>query len=287
MHADRMDAAFALLDTGKFDEARIAFEEAYQAEDPDAPLALLGLAELFETIGDEESRLAVANKALEHENNTLRLAMMRFHHVPILWSKSHDPMDAKKVIKLRADMVVRTASYLPLQQIEDDAALKAAIFISEQASYDFYTHDARIAEAQIQAAMLLACYGDRKVQIKAMHNLHFFFRSTSPGRIGAMRVVNNMTSSSWRLFDETLERLAICYKQIESMADLVMDDLTLRRLDAEFDSAMNTSNPQSEDVYNGLARLAVIVNHLVSGNASEDDFFTKTLLHKYRNASWE
>jgi tetratricopeptide (TPR) repeat protein len=284
MHADRMDAAFALLDTGKFDEARIAFEEAYQAEDPDAPLALLGLAELFETIGDDESRLAVANKALEHENNTLRLTMMRFHHVPILWSKSHDPMDAEKVIKLRADMVVRTASYLPLQQIEEDAALKAATFVSEQASYIFYMYDARIAEAQIQAAMLLARYGDRKVQIKAMHNLHFFFRSASPGQIGAMRVVNNMTSSSWRLFDETLERLAICYKQIESMAELVMDDLTLRRLDAEFDSAMNTSNPQSEDVYNGLPRLAVIVNHLVSGNASEDDFFTKTLLHKYRNA---
>jgi tetratricopeptide (TPR) repeat protein len=285
MHADRMDAAFALLDAGKFDEARIAFEEAYRAEDPDAPLALLGLAELFETVGDDESRLAVANKALEHENNTLRLTMMRFHHVPMLWSKSHDPMDAEKVIKSRADMVVRTASYLPLQQIEQDAALKAAIFVSEQASSIFYMFEARIAEAQFHAAMLLACYGDREVQIKAMHNLHFFLRSTSPGEIGAMRVVNNMTHSSWPLFDETLERLAICYKQIESMAELVMDELTLRRLDAEFDSAMSASNPQSEDVYNGLARLGVIVNHLVSGNASEDDFFTKTLLHKYRNAN--
>jgi hypothetical protein len=35
-----MDAAFALLDAGKFEEARIAFEEAYQADDPDALLAL-------------------------------------------------------------------------------------------------------------------------------------------------------------------------------------------------------------------------------------------------------
>ena len=285
MHADRMDAAFALLDAGKFDEARIAFEEAYQADDPDAPLALLGLAELFEITGDEESRLAVANKALEHENNTLRLAMMRFHHVPILWSKdSEDPMDAEKVMKSRADLVVRTASYLPQLSIEDDVALKAAIFVSDQASGILYQYaDARIAEAQIHAAILLARHGDRKVQIKAMHNLHFFFQNTAPARIGAMRVINNMTSSSWPFFDETLDNLVACYKEVESMAELVMDDLTLQRLDAEFDSAMNAPNSQAGDIFDGLARLAVIVNHLVSGNANQDAFYTKTLLHKYRN----
>jgi hypothetical protein len=243
------------------------------------------LAELFEITGDEESRLAVANKALEHENNTLRLAMMRFHLVPILWSKdSEDPMDAEKVMKSRADLAVRTASYLPQLSIEDDVALKAVIFVSDQASAILYQFaDARIAEAQIHAAMLLARHEDRKLQIKAMHNLHFFFRSTAPARIGAMRVINNMTSSSWPFFDETLDSLATCYKEIDSMAELVMDETTLRKLDSEFDNAMNSSNPKSEDVYFGLIRLAVIVNHLVSGNANQDDFFTKTLLHKYRN----
>jgi hypothetical protein len=67
------------------------------------------------------------------------------------------------------------------------------------------------------------------------------------------------------------------------MAELIMDEPTLRRLDAEFDSAMNAPNSQSEYIFDGLARLAVIVNHLLSGSANQDDFYTKTLLHKYRN----
>jgi hypothetical protein len=279
MHAERMDYAYGLVDAGKFEEALAAFEVALQSDDPLAPRALLGMAELFEKLGDDETRLQMAKGAFEFDDRALKLSMFHLHYLPLMWprdSEVHEDPDLAG--KTRAALVAQAASYLPEDLPESDLDFEVAVFVSNAANQVLFHFDARVAEAQLRASFIVAVESaDLQVQYKAMRNLHSFFNNNLPGRVGAILLMKGV-STSWSHFNNVLEQLDKCEQDLQSLVRAALIDNEVADLAAEFDRLMEA---QDYNFFNTYFAFALLVDHLQSPQANRQSPVVKELIRKY------
>lgn len=250
MHAERMEHAFGLLDAGKYEDALAAFQSVLQSGDPLAQRALLGMAELFEKLGDNETRLSMAKGAFEFDDRTLKLAMIQLHYLPLMWPKDEEvSQDPDLAGRMRASLVVHAASYLPEDLPESDLDFEVAVFCSQAANPVLFHFDSRVAEAQIRASFMLAVESaDLAVQYKAMRNLHGFFKANLPGKVGAILAMNNV-STSWIHFTNALTELDKCEQNLQSMIGRKLGDEEVASLAKEFDRLMEAPDYNFYDTY--------------------------------------
>lgn len=279
MHAERMEHAYRLLDTGKFEEALAAFQIALESNDPLAPRALLGMAELFEKLGDDETRLSMAKGAFEFDDRTLKLAMFQHHYLPLMWPKDEEvKQDPDLAGRMRATLVVHAASYLPEDLPESDLDFEVAVFVSQAANPILFHFDSRVAEAQIRASFMLAVEcADLAVQYKAMRNLHGFFRANLPDKVGAILAMNNI-SASWIHFTNALTELTKCEQKLQSMIGRQLGDDEVVSLAIEFDRLMEAPDYNFYDTYLAFGAL---VDFLQSPEADRQRPAVADLVEKY------
>lgn len=279
MHAERMDYAYGLLDAGKFEEALAAFEVALQSDDPLAPRALLGMAELFEKLGDDETRISMAKGAFEFDDRTLKLSMIHFHYLPLMWpSDSEVNQDPDLAGKMRAALVAQAASYLPEDAPDSDLDFEVAVFVSDAANQVLFHFDSRVAEAQLHASFILAVESaDLKIQYKAMRNLHGFFKNNPPGRVGAILEMNSV-SATWSYFKNVLDQLDKCEQDLQSLVSVALTDKEVTELATEFDRLMEAPD---YNFYNTYFAFALLVEHLHSPQANRQSPVVKALIEKY------
>ncbi len=279
MHAERMDYAYGLLDAGKFEESLAAFEVALQSDDPLAPRALLGMAELFEKLGDDEARLQMAKGAFEFDDRELKLSMFQFHYLPLMWPKDSEVnQDPDLAGKMRAALVSQAASYLPEDLPESDLDFEVAVFVSNAANQVLFHFDARVAEAQLRASFIVAVESaDLKVQYTAMRNLHSFFNNNLPGRVGAILAMNGV-STSWRHFDHVLGELDKCEQGLQSLSSAAPSAHQLGDLAVNFDRLMEAPDYNFFDTYQAFA---LLVDQLQSPQTSRQSPAVKALVERY------
>ena len=283
MHAERMDYAYGLLDAGKFEEALAAFEVALQSDDPLAPRALLGMAELFEKLGDDETRLQMAKGAFEFDDRSLKLSMMHHHYIPLMWPSNEDVVvDPEKAGRSKSSLLVQLAEYLPEDLLEGSIEFEIAEFISEVADWRLYFFDVRIAEALLQAGFMLANQEDvLENQYKTMSKLHFFLRLNPPARIGATMLMNEV-KAKWSHFDGILDFFEKCENHISSMQGTVMTDENLLALDSQIDELLSV---QEFDFFNTYIAFSILLDQLISEERVQENPVISQLDAKYR--SWK
>lgn len=296
LYQDMMDEGYSLLDAGKHSEALQKFQDALNSDWPLSPRALIGMAEVFERlekgIGSADSkimmehrlsRLNMAKAAFEYDDRLLKLSMMHYHYVPLMWPAREDAAkDPERAVKTQAALVVELAQNLPEDLLHGSIEFDIAEFISEAATGVFYTFDVRIAEAQLHAGFMLARQEDvLENQYKAMAKLHLFLRQHPPAKIGATMLMNGVRAK-WAHFDEVLDFLAKCEDIISSMNGTEMTVEDLASLDREIDRLLNV---QEFDFFNTYIAFGTLVDQLISETRNQEDAEVKRLNAKYR--SWK
>ena len=279
MHAERIALAYELRDAGKYEEALAAFETAYASDHQDAPMALIGVADVYEAMKDNPSRLATVVRSFETNNRFVVLGMMIYHYLPVMWpGKDEVDKDAIEAIKKQAALLYKLAGFLPHDAIDHNFDVAATEILSDNASDVLFMHDARVAEVQIHASLLLGFEPVLKLQLKAMKNLFFFLRANPPARIGAVMAMNNMTSQ-WKHFDLALDQLVKCEKAIAENSSSPMSEDALRAVDSEFDQLMAAGN---YNFYDAFINFGTILDQIIYGKVNQDSDFIKQLHDKYR-----
>jgi len=279
LHAERMEHAFGLLDAGKYEEALAAFQIVLQSGDPLAQRALLGMAELFEKLGDNETRLSMAKGAFEFDDRTLKLAMVQLHYLPLMWPRDEEvSQDPNLAGRMRAELVVHAASFLPEDNPESDLDHEVAIFVSNAANQVLFHFDSRVVEAQLHASFILAVdSADLKIQYRAMRNIHSFFSGILPSEVSAILVINKV-STSWSHFNNVIGQLDRCEQDLQTLIGRSLSDDELAAIAAEFDRLMEAPD---YNFYNAYFAFGMLVDYLQSPQVNRQSLLVQVLIEKY------
>jgi tetratricopeptide (TPR) repeat protein len=274
-----MEHAFGLLDAGKYEEALAAFQIVLQSGDPLAQRALLGMAELFEKLGDNETRLSMAKGAFEFDDRTLKLAMVQLHYLPLMWPRDEEvSQDPNLAGRMRAELVVHAASFLPEDNPESDLDHEVAIFVSNAANQVLFHFDSRVVEAQLHASFILAVdSADLKIQYRAMRNIHSFFSGILPSEVSAILVINKV-STSWSHFNNVIGQLDRCEQDLQTLIGRSLSDDELAAIAAEFDRLMEAPD---YNFYNAYFAFGMLVDYLQSPQVNRQSLLVQVLIEKY------
>lgn len=297
LYQDLMDAGYSLLDSGNHSEALQKFQAALNSDYPLAPRALIAMAEVFEkleqsntgpqgpkvVLENQLSRLNMAKAAFEYDDRFLKLVMMHYHYIPLMWPSKEDvEKDTERSVKTQASLLVELAQYLPEDVLEGNIEFEIAEFVSEAANGIFHMFDVRIAEAQLHAGFMLANQEDvLENQYKSMSNLHFFLKQHPPAKIGAMMLMNEV-KAKWSHFDGVLDLFVKCEDTISSMHGTVMTDEDLKNLDSVIDSLLSV---QEFDYFNTYIAFGMLLDQLISEERTQESAVVSRLNAKYR--SWK
>jgi hypothetical protein len=274
-----MEHAFGLLDAGKYEDALAAFQIVLQSGDPLAQRALLGMAELFEKLGDNETRLSMAKGAFEFDDRTLKLAMVQLHYLPLMWPRDEEvSQDPNLAGRMRAELVVHAASFLPEDNPESDLDHEVAIFVSNAANQVLFHFDSRVVEAQLHASFILAVdSADLKTQYRAMRNIHSFFSGILPSEVSAILVINKV-STSWSHFNNVIGQLDRCEQDLQTLIGRSLSDDELAAIAAEFDRLMEAPD---YNFYNAYFSFGMLVDYLQSPQVNRQSLLVQVLIEKY------